>query len=338
MREDLEEVGLDVRHSLINRTKMKKFFKIQMSLFFLATIFSFVGCSSPSSWLKSIPKADIVFQIAMNYQPYTLGFIRSDGSNFLSMNIVDNFVKLVWGFDGTTIYGLSNPSGQPPYEEIGYPAYWDVKTGKFKRCFKNISTFDQIEGYKSTEGQNEVILNDKNKIIVFDLDTCKQIQKLVDNTNNPGTELIIGFSYFPGSQELIYGEITDAYQTRDYHLIKLDLITGKRIELAKGINPSWSPDGKNIAFIGLDGLYVVQANSNQIRDIIKTEFFNPYGSGSPWYLAPQPRWSPDGKWLVYHQCLDKICEVEKTPIFITRVSDGMQVKIFTGGKFPTWMP
>ena len=117
--------------------------------FYLAMIFSLVGCSSTSTWPKSIPKADIMFQIAMNYRPYNLGFIQGDGSNLQKVNMDENFVKPIWSFDGTVLYGLSSPVGQTPYEDVGYPAFWDIKNGKFKRCDENLFTFDQIEGYKT---------------------------------------------------------------------------------------------------------------------------------------------------------------------------------------------
>ena len=55
-------------------------------------------------------------------------------------------------------------------------------------------------------------------------------------------------------------------------------------------------------------------------------------------FSPQPRWSPDGEWLIYHQWVDKLCSLEKTHIYKVWVSNGHLEKIFTSGKFPVWHP
>jgi hypothetical protein len=318
---------------------MGKIFKVIIAFLYLAVLFYLMGCSSISPWLLSIPKADIIFQTTMNVEPYNLNFIQADGSSVQSITLKENFVKPMWSRDYTVLYGLSSPAGQPPYEDLGYPVYWDLKNGEFKKCDNNLHYYGQIEGYDEKTSVHEVLLSNAEEIILFDLDVCQQKQKFIDKWDNPGELTIIGFSYFPEKQELVYGEATNPDEaSREYHLIKWNLNTGEKVDLAEGVNPAWSPDGSQIAYIGLDGLYVIQANGNQSLELVKTKFFDPWRSGSPWYLAPQPRWSPDGKWLVYHQCIDLICDVLQTPIYKIQVSDGMQVKIFTGGKFPIWQP
>ena len=222
---------------------------------------------------------------------------------------------------------------------MGYPAFLDVNSGEFRGCHNNLPYFAQIQGYKHTESQHEVIVNNNNEISLFDMHTCKQTQKLIDYTNRLGEVVIVGFSYLASRQELLFGEITEPYQKRSYHLVKRDIETGKQTELAQGINPAWSPSGKEIAYIGLDGIYVMLANGNEARQLVKTEFFDPWKMGSsPWSIAPKPQWSPDGEWLVYHHSIDQEYDVTHAVIYKVRVSDGTQIKIFTGGKFPVWQP
>ncbi len=301
-------------------------------------IFSLTGCSMTSNpWRKSVPKADISFQSEM-WGPFVLNFIQADGSNHQIVDIDGNFIKPFWSSDGTTIFGLSNPAGQPPYEFIGYPAYWNIKNGTFKRCDENLPYYGQIEEYVDSGNKEEVLLYNISEIVIFDFDTCKKIKVLVDLTEQTGDYAISGFSYFPETKDLLYGRYSVPINDRKYRLIKLNLQTNKQDEVAEGINPAWSPDGKQIAYLGMDGLYINRADGQQPKQLINRQFFNPDDIGGPALDAPEPFWSPDGVWLVYHQCIDKLCDVKQTPIFRVRVSDGMEVKIFTGGKFPSWRP
>jgi WD40-like Beta Propeller Repeat len=317
---------------------MEKIYKLLSKFLSLLIILSLPGCLITSaSWHQSVPKAEIIFQSNMR-GPYELSFIQSDGSNPQVLNIDENFIKPVWSSDGTILYGLSSPTSQFPYEDIGYPSYWDIKNGMFKRCDENLPYYGQIEEYNHTASQNKVLLYNAFEIVVFDLNTCKQNKILVDFNNRRAEYTISGFSYFPETQELIFGRYITPYQEREYHLVKLDLKTGEQVEMDEGINPIWSPDGNQIAYLGLDGLYVIQANGQQPRKLVNKLFFDPYSFGGPGLVDPQPRWSPDGEWLVYHQCVDDTCDVKQTPIYKVRVSDGMEEKIFTGGKFPSWQP
>ena len=317
---------------------MRKFFNALSGTIYLVVILSVAGCST-TPWPQSVPKADIIFQSTMNRRPYNLNFIRADGSDHQVLTVGENFVKAFWSSDGTILYGLSSPVGVPTYEAMGLPAYWEIKTGRFQTCYENLPNFGQITGYKRTGSQNEVLLYNLFEIVAYNLDTCQKAQTLVDFNDRPREYAVLGFSYFPETQELLYGRYTVAEdQAREYQLIKLDLKTGEQVNLAEGINPAWSPDGKQIAYLGVDGLYVMQANGKQPRQLIKRPLFDPSSVGGPGFDSPQPYWSPNGEWLVFHQCVDKMCEVEQTPIYKVRVLDGLEEKIFTGGKFPAWQP
>lgn len=166
---------------------------------------------------------------------------------------------------------------------------------------------------------------------------CKVIMNYVDYSNE-ATANISGFSYFPATQELLYGKIADKNQLskRKYQIVKLNLKTGTEISLGEGILPAWSPDGSQIAYIGLDGLYVMQADGKNTRRLVQTPFFEPWAAGSPEKMVPQPRWSPDGAWLVYHHCIDSdnICMDKDSLIYKLRVSNGKEEKVIIGECFP----
>jgi Tol biopolymer transport system component len=296
------------------------------------------GCGGSSGWPTSIPDRDILFQ-SEQQTLYELNFIDSDGSNHQILKVPQNFIKPIWSLDGQIIYGLSSPNGQFPYEDMGYPAYWNITSRTFKLCSDNLPYYSQIQSAGNPDRPNEVILYNVSEIVTLDLDTCQQTKILVDFNHRTGEFAISGFSYNLEAQELVYGRYTVPFPpSREYRLIKLDLQTNEQVELAKGVNPAWSPDGALIAYVGVDGLYVIAEDGSQSRQIIQAVFFDPSSITSPDENAPLLSWSPDGEWITYHQCFDAMCSVDKTPINKINVTNGQQVKIFTGGKYPTWRP
>ena len=296
------------------------------------------GCLRNSSISQKLPDSEIIFQEMMNRRSYTLGFIQSDGSDYQKIVLPENFVKPFWSSDQSILYGLSNPVGQPPYEFMGYPAYWDMKNGSFKRCDRNLPYFGQIEGYDDLSSNDEVLLYNVSEIILFDMITCERKKTFVDFADRTGEYAVSGFSYLPDTQELLYGRYTVPNDTREYALIKLNIDTGEQTTLAEGINPAWSPDGEQIAYIGADGLYVIDRNGKQSKQLISEQFFDAHSAGGPALDTSQLRWSQDGNWLVYHICVDEICEIDSAEIYKVRESDGLSIKIFAGGKFPSWKP
>ena len=170
------------------------------------------------------------------------------------------------------------------------------------------------------------------------MDTCKKIKTIFDVYDQEGKAHFEGFSYNQDTRELVFGEIVDTPYPPTYHIKILNLNTGEQSELAKGFYPIWSPDGTQVAFFGMDGLYVMKVDENKPRMLKNIQYSDPKSGLEPENLVSPPRWSPDGEWLVYHLCVTEFCWVEKIPIYKIRVSDGFQVQLYTGGKFPIWRP
>jgi len=68
--------------------------------------------------------------------------------------------------------------------------------------------------------------------------------------------------------------------------------TGRRL-LGAGWDPQWSPDGRSIAFVGTDGLSVMDAETGQVvvRALDHGDFFGSLADFD---------WSPDSRRLLYH--------------------------------------
>jgi WD40 repeat protein len=303
---------------------------------YLNCIFIFIAglglCGCQTIWQKSIPEGEIIYQAGN-----LLGFIDSNGENNQVIEPNPKFVKPVWSADGTFLYGLSSNEGA----YYGYPAYWDIQRGRLKICSQKLPYFFQIQGTGNPENPYEVIVQDASAIFEIDIANCKQIRTLVDYSSQPGDYAMAGFSFSYSKNELFYGVVVNPDKVPAYKLMRLNLITGEEMQLAEGINPSWSPDGKRIAYIGLDGLYILVIDNFEPKSmkLVDQPFFSPYRIGSEWSFTTVPSWSPDSKWLVYHRCnSEEVCTWTDANIYKIHSDGGIEEDILQGGEYPSWRP
>jgi Tol biopolymer transport system component len=59
------------------------------------------------------------------------------------------------------------------------------------------------------------------------------------------------------------------------------------------VSPVWSPDGRQIAFIGSDGLYVINSDGTNLRHLVENRWIE------------SASWSPDGRSLAFGECEPK---------------------------------
>ena len=302
----------------------------------IIVILGLTGCLAVGR--KAIPEGEIVYQgeEICTYPCYRLGFVDSNGENIDSLELSRPFSKPVWSIDGNYLYGLSTPGGV----YIGSPAYWDLQKGSFRKCSQQLPYFDLIQGSENQDNPYEVIVQDISKVILLDLSKCEKLRTLVDysfkNIN------MNGFSYSKSKQELFLGVVNDPQGDRSYKLIRLDLNTGSEKQLAKGINPALSPDENFLAYVGLDGLYVLdltQDNATPLK-LVGQPFFDPWEGGSPYTFTSTPSWSPDGRWIIYDRCgyTNRICDWEDSEIYKISADGGQEESIVKGGKYPNWRP
>jgi len=314
---------------------MRNYIKANLFIIFICL----TGCQSV--WQQPIPDNEIIYQgegVDNSYVfAHKLGFVNASGGNTQKLEINRQFEKPVWSADGQFLYGLSGAHGN----YMGYPAYWDLQKGHYGICKRNLPYFGQIQGSGNPENPYEVIVQNIWTIVVIDISHCKQIRTLVDYSDRPGDFSVQGFSYSPTRQALLYGLVVHHDGGTKYRLMHLDLQTSAQEQLAEGINPSWSPDGTLVAFIGLDGLYVLALDGiePELKRLVDQPFFDPWSSGSPWEDATVPSWSPDGAWLVYHRCnAVKSCTWEDATIYKIPSDGGQEETILQGGEYPSWRP
>jgi len=259
-----------------------------------------------------------------------------DGSNRQLLDTNIGFEQPSWSKDERFLYGLSEGPGLG----AGYPAYWDTQEGQFGICKRNLPYFTQIQGADNPDNPYEVIVQDVWLIITIDISKCKVLTTLIDYSDQPGQLEIVGFSYNSATQELVYGLVVEPYtQNRGYRLMYQNMKSRSQMQLAEGINPSWSPDGNQAAYIGLNGLYVYSFADAVSRVLVQNPFFLPWESGSPAMFITVPSWSPDGEWLVYHRCNNfSFCQPEEAKIYKVNIKSLQEEIVLTGGQFPNWRP
>lgn len=147
----------------------------------------------------------------------------------------------------------------------------------------------------------------------------------------------MGASITRDGQWLLYGLVlTKDLWSSKYHLMKMDTKTGQATEIGNGANPTWSPDEKQITYLYLDGIYVMNADGTDNRRVLQHNFTE---IGNPEQIdpfGPLPRWSPDGKWLVYHRCNKAECLLFDNTIYKLEIATGLETELAPAGLFPDW--
>lgn len=305
----------------------------------LGTILILTGCQS--TWRQPFPDAEIVFQgdnlvETANSREYYIGFVDSDGSDsvkiktgmlFHGLTFGDYLIKPVWGVDSAQIFALEYGTIQ---NVMGFAAYW--KQGRVLKYCKNWYLPEQIQGL----GSGKALINlNRKKVLIVDLAKCKEDRTLVDYSNDSLSILeIFGISYSLNQDILLFGLENKSLGT--YDLMSMDVTTGETNVLGQGLNPTWSPDGAQIAYVQTDGIYVMNKDGTQARKVLTQNIrFDESFWDVSW--APIPSWSPDGEWLVYHRCNEGYsCLIAESSIYKVEVATGKEIKIVDGGIFPDW--
>jgi hypothetical protein len=120
-----------------------------------------------------------------------------------------------------------------------------------------------------------------------------------------------------------------------------DFRTGIANVLSIGIEPIWSPDGENLAYIGLEGIYIYKDQNSTLI----VPYSNPEGGGKSAIEGDWPpliSWSPDSEWLTYHKCILPPTEntwcrtIEDFAIFKVNISTGEEMLVIEHGMNPYW--
>lgn len=269
---------------------------------------------------KQLPERDIAFWKDINI----LGFINPDGSGLETRGVsvtggliadlknwnipptINNTVN--WSLDGNYLairYTYQNLGGgfplifskngkvfQCPYDEdrlFGPGRIWIINDNRI------ITTVHSFPGYY--------------RIVTLDMFTCKEINQLY-------------------AVKIVDANIMDfSYSNKNWMAINLATNDGTKImvlneklqevfEIPLGYDPSWSIDGKMLAYAIEDGLYVVDQTRKNVQKLINGKYY-------------YPSWSPDGQWLAYY-------DYDKGTIYKINIKTKEIVELFSGAREISW--
>lgn len=276
------------------------------------------------------PKGSIVFR--PNPELNKLGFSDSDGNNIEIHKMNQEISMAVWSNDGRHILGLGG------HGAIGYPIIWDLNSHLYKRC-QNSPYYFQVISTNNPERTKEVVLSNSTQIIIKDIFLCEEIKVVVDDDHYDKNYKILGVSYNPENQTIVFGIYIDHPDGWRYQIVIHEIATGFEEVIAYGVNPSWSNSGNQIAFFGEDGLmYRMEPNGSDIQLINGNKFYSPVGYFIPEKI-PIIQWSPEDHWILYHRCDDLHWEnPENCSIYKMNMKTGEETVIIDQGMFPDWNP
>jgi Tol biopolymer transport system component len=286
------------------------------------------GCAG--KWRTPFPDADIVFQTGDLDRP-TLGFADADGMNYSFVRTGTYLIKPWWSDDGKTIYALARRASVID----GYLSVW--KEGRRLKSCKEWWNTDAIGGIIEADNSTLALISVRDRILLVDVQRCEELKVLVDYVNTGA--FIFGLSLSPDQKSFAYGlsrNYNSDTEAPEYSIIVQSMSGADPTEIGPGINPSWSPDGKQIAFIQLNGIYVMNSDGSNSRLVNNMDSYLGEMDGKFRDEAPYPRWSPDGKWLIFHSVHPASTSTYDQKIIKVELATGEEEIIANGGAYPYW--
>jgi len=293
-----------------------------------------IGMRSP----ESFPQRDIVFQRAVlpgGEYGLSLGFVNADGSGLIVLQFHALFAGWstmadpAWSSDGSTLV----------FRALGHNRAGPLMISRAGEEVRHCPDETVGWGRASFLGQGQIVVEgwagagDVIRPKVIDLETCKVIRVYLDEAE----EEVIGTPTITSDGQWLAFVLweEDAFRGDPSDIVVLEVASNTQTVIGKGRWPSWSPDGRWLAYTGEDGIYVVTRDGSQKRCLVS--FPKGWEGWNGW--PPAPSWSPDGQWLVYHKCMAARgwCEEgSEYSIFKVNVETGEEIKIVDGGLNPYW--
>jgi hypothetical protein len=196
-------------------------------------------------------RSERVEVIALNGDHAAPGIHVRDEAGRLSWGRVSPDASYVVGTNGTDLIAVT----------VNGDRLWELKG-------VSVSGMPAI----STDAQKIVFASRNQQLTVYDVST-RELNALGVNGQNP--------SWAPRGDRLAYD---DGKQVRVY-----DLARATAIEVGQGTEPSWTPDGIDLAVrVGPQRVDRVNVQTRDRRALIEASRY-----------VSVPRWSPNGEWMMY---------------------------------------
>lgn len=254
-----------------------------------------------------------------------------DGIVFVDEGKVSVFRGGDW-FSGPVTTGnlavLRNPVGNPHICSLDIISSQPQILGNTALVISRNNTVEEID-YNQCETKR-TLFSLSNYLNVFDADT-RSFMKIVSAHLSSYSHLAVSVAKYSASETSYLGAVL---------IIDLSDNSVNQV-IERATNAVWSPDGSQLAYVGVDGLYITETSTFSILYSIPLNDVT-IGEGSsiywrPW--LPMPQWSDDGTKLLYHRHLDAIYETTNVNynIYVFDLTTQNESLIVESGVNPTWI-
>lgn len=296
-----------------------------------------VGCKNrlwPSD--QGFPAREIVFQIPSETSSESaLGFIHPDGSELITRTVSPGQYSVLpkWSPDGKYISFRTSPGFGGSYFDLIRPAVVSSEGKTFGLC----PDWEWNDGRVKITTKGELLQSlmlaeeKREKIVLADYRSCKVLRTLYETSSSVDDELLDGADITED------GWLAVGHIYRQGCPIKTEIVVvdpdSKNVQVVgNGLAPAWSPNGEWLAYTALYGIVIVRKDGSHFRQIVDIDFRRKPCDGSGWLRSlAAPSWSPDGKWLIYHQLVE-----DEPVIFKVNVESGLKIEVYRGGAYPDW--
>lgn len=315
----------------------------KLLLFALTIVLAGISCGYATEIQapESFPDTDIVFTAS-----YGIGFVNADGTD---SEIIDFAVKL----DGVRVPSQLVTIAKPAItrDNLKIVAMINNNRGYWYMSGPDLLMVWEVDEQPIPCSQwgsqnkpllaveeNRIFIETDNGMALYNIDDCgTDAQPIKTYKNDIGV--------FSPNLQFIASVITDTLDLQKKTIVIKERESKREIAMIEGDFPAWSLNSKYLAYTGKDGIYVLDVTS-KTQPIRVSGYINPAGAIHPTYqsigyftFAPEPAWSPDGKWLVYHRLVgedDGMPIPDIYAIYKLNIETGEEIKIVDGGMYPYW--
>jgi hypothetical protein len=326
-------MNLDMKNKLYRR----------LLLFVLVIVFVSISCGYATEIRapESFPDTDIIFTTS-----YGLGFVNADGSN---SQIIDFAIKM----DGVRVPSQLVTIAKPAITRDNLKVvaminnnhgYWYMDGPDLLMVWEvneqpiPCSQWGRQNKPLLAVEKNQVFIETENGMAVYNIAGCgMDTQPIKIYKNESGV--------FSPNLQYIASVITEDFNSGKKVIIIKEIDSQTEIAKVEGDFPAWSLNSHYLAYTGRDGIYVLDLTPKNETLRVST-YMNPSGAIYPSYellgdsnYPPEPAWSPDGEWLVYHRLVREVNGMsipDYYAIFKLNIETGEEIKIIEGGMYPYW--
>lgn len=276
------------------------------------------------SEITTLPKTELVYIV--DEREHILGFVDTDGTNFETIFVEsftdsDGTARPAWGGSATNIVFLAGPTVSESYPRNLY--IWQPSKAHYEICNLNHNIFS-VE--MSPDGQ-KVFYNKGGILFEMDLDSCEETEIIIIDKNHTVFATINW-----ENNDLVVSKVRD---DKLLYIPHNQPDAKKALYLTDGTRPAFSPDGKWISFIRDDGIYVIGIDGSSER-LLFSRLYDDFESENG--ITPYPRWSPDGQYIVFHDCERNRCYSgpDGYGIYMINIETLEKTHVISNGLSPYW--